>query len=283
MSVANDTLGLVSQQQKASDYNNSGPVPKLQNVSPSTDTTVPSQQELDLLFGLLYDEFFTACTSSVNNSSSPTDNSKQQDTPPLTNIQSSTEPTTPTNVNVEENNDNQAKIHNSNKMNLSILSVYRYEKLLSLPHAILIIKICIPFINHTIMNTDGQKITHYNKFVEIHPSQSKQDDNLQQILKCMEVKTEFHNGPLKEEVFVAQPDGFVDPDHPDKVYRLRKALYGLMQAPRAWTLDPPIPTRYLYQSGQDGIVMSSADVTPRHGGNTRRDEKGNHHNTLVSI
>ncbi|GJS49524.1 gag-pol polyprotein [Tanacetum coccineum] len=37
-----------------------------------------------------------------------------------------------------------------------------------------------------------------------------------------------------EEVYVAQPDGFVDPDHPDKVYRLRKALYGLKQALRAW-------------------------------------------------
>nr|GEZ70935.1 ribonuclease H-like domain-containing protein [Tanacetum cinerariifolium] len=38
----------------------------------------------------------------------------------------------------------------------------------------------------------------------------------------------------QEEVYVAQPDGFVDPDHPEKVYRLRKALYGLKQAPRAW-------------------------------------------------
>nr|GEV00515.1 Gag-Pol polyprotein [Tanacetum cinerariifolium] len=66
----------------------------------------------------------------------------------------------------------------------------------------------------------------------------------------MDVKTAFLNGPLKEEVYVAQPDGFVDVDHPEKVYRLRKALYGLKQAPRAWTLKPPIPTWYVYQSSQ---------------------------------
>ncbi|GJY33896.1 retrovirus-related pol polyprotein from transposon TNT 1-94 [Tanacetum coccineum] len=41
----------------------------------------------------------------------------------------------------------------------------------------------------------------------------------------MDVKTAFLNGPMKEEVYVAQPDGFIDPNHPEKVYRLRKALY----------------------------------------------------------
>nr|GFB93864.1 retrotransposon protein, putative, unclassified [Tanacetum cinerariifolium] len=50
----------------------------------------------------------------------------------------------------------------------------------------------------------------------------------------MDVKTVFLYGPLKEEVYVNQPDGFVDPYHPDQVYRLKKALYGLKQAPRAW-------------------------------------------------
>ncbi|GJV02912.1 retrovirus-related pol polyprotein from transposon TNT 1-94 [Tanacetum coccineum] len=50
----------------------------------------------------------------------------------------------------------------------------------------------------------------------------------------MDVKTAFLNGPLKEEVFVLRPDGFVDLDFLNYVYRLKKALYGLKQALRAW-------------------------------------------------
>nr|GFC77514.1 retrovirus-related Pol polyprotein from transposon TNT 1-94 [Tanacetum cinerariifolium] len=50
----------------------------------------------------------------------------------------------------------------------------------------------------------------------------------------MNVKTAFLNGELKEEVYVSQPEGFVNPDHSTHVYSLKKALYGLKQAPRAW-------------------------------------------------
>ncbi|GJY59336.1 retrovirus-related pol polyprotein from transposon TNT 1-94 [Tanacetum coccineum] len=50
----------------------------------------------------------------------------------------------------------------------------------------------------------------------------------------MDVKTAFLNGPLKKEVFVRQPDGFVDLDFSNHLYRLKKALYGLKQALRAW-------------------------------------------------
>ncbi|GJX42915.1 retrovirus-related pol polyprotein from transposon TNT 1-94 [Tanacetum coccineum] len=53
----------------------------------------------------------------------------------------------------------------------------------------------------------------------------------------MDIKTTFHNRPLKEEVYVNHPDGFIDPHHPDKVYYLKKELYGLKQAPRAWYDD----------------------------------------------
>ncbi|GKD95241.1 retrovirus-related pol polyprotein from transposon TNT 1-94 [Tanacetum coccineum] len=50
----------------------------------------------------------------------------------------------------------------------------------------------------------------------------------------MDVTTALLNGPLKEVVYVNHPGMFVDPDHLEKVYRVRKALYGLKQAPRAW-------------------------------------------------
>nr|GEU99183.1 retrovirus-related Pol polyprotein from transposon TNT 1-94 [Tanacetum cinerariifolium] len=50
----------------------------------------------------------------------------------------------------------------------------------------------------------------------------------------MDVKTAFLHGTLKEDVYVCQPEGFIDDDYPSHVYKLKNALYGLKQAPRAW-------------------------------------------------
>nr|GFC15266.1 hypothetical protein [Tanacetum cinerariifolium] len=76
--------------------NNPDPVPQRQDVSSLADADVPSQQELDLLFGPLYDEFFNA-------SSNP------QDKQPSTNIPSTSVQSTHTNVHAEENNNDQAE------------------------------------------------------------------------------------------------------------------------------------------------------------------------------
>ena len=50
----------------------------------------------------------------------------------------------------------------------------------------------------------------------------------------MDVKSAFLNGVINEEVYVAQPPGFIDFEKPNYVYKLKKALYGLKQAPKAW-------------------------------------------------
>nr|GEY97807.1 hypothetical protein [Tanacetum cinerariifolium] len=91
------------------------------------------------------------------------------------------------------------------------------------------------------------------------------------------------NLQAQEEVYVAQSEGFVDPDHPEKVYRLRKALYGLKQAPRAWydelskfltskgftkgTIDP---TLFTIRYGEDILLVQiyakyTLEILHKHG------------------
>nr|GFA50007.1 retrovirus-related Pol polyprotein from transposon TNT 1-94 [Tanacetum cinerariifolium] len=63
----------------------------------------------------------------------------------------------------------------------------------------------------------------------------------------MDVKSAFLYGTIEEEVYVCQPPGFEDPENPDKVYKVVKALYGLHQAPRAWSSG---------KAKKDGIFIS---------------------------
>ncbi|GKC38506.1 retrovirus-related pol polyprotein from transposon TNT 1-94 [Tanacetum coccineum] len=149
-SVANDTSGLVPQRQKASDYDNPDPAPELQNVSPLADTTVPSQQELDLLFGPLYDEFsmmvLLVSTSHL--------------LPPIILLHKTHTLQRIFTLHQNRQLKQMFMLRKTTiiKQNLPILSVHRYTNMLSLPHAILVIQMCIPSITSD-LNTDGQKIT----------------------------------------------------------------------------------------------------------------------------
>ncbi|GJZ74959.1 putative ribonuclease H-like domain-containing protein [Tanacetum coccineum] len=95
--------------------------------------------------------------------------------------------------------------------------------------------------------------------------------HMNMIVYQMDVKTTFLNGILREEVYVSQPDGFVDQDNPNHVYKLKKALYGLKQAPHAWydllskfllsqefskgTVDP---TLFIRRQGKDILLISQS-------------------------
>nr|GEX59003.1 hypothetical protein [Tanacetum cinerariifolium] len=228
---------------------------------------------------------------SVNKSSSPIDNSNQQDTQPTMNIQPTSVPSTHTYVHAEENNDNQAKeehlqddeftnplctrvqevaessSHNIVRRNPSKpvqrrrqlatdpeMCMFALTELVDKPFGKTIIRQKWLWKNKK--DEDQTVIQNKARLVAKGYAQEEGIDfeesfalvaRLEAVrifvayaahksfpIYQMDVKTAFLNGPLKEEVYVAQPDGFVDPDHPKKVYILKKALYGLKQAPKAW-------------------------------------------------
>nr|GEV19878.1 copia protein [Tanacetum cinerariifolium] len=100
------------------------------------------------------------------------------------------------------------------------------------------------------------------------------DAHMNMVVYQMDVKSVFLNGTLREEVYVSQPDGFVDPDNPNHVYKLKKALYGLKQALRAWydmlssflisqdfskgSMDP---TLFILRDGKELLLDSSIALT----------------------
>nr|GEU55983.1 hypothetical protein [Tanacetum cinerariifolium] len=291
-SVANDTSGLVPQRQKASDYDNPDPFPQRQDVSSSADAHVPSQQELDLLFEegehLQDDEFtnlFCAPTQeeaessshNIGNSNVPTFNQPQvfeyrwAKDHPLEQVHG--KPSRPVQTRRQLATDSEMCMFATllkwlwkNKKDEYQTVIRNKARLVAKGYAQ---EEGIDFEESFALVTRLEAVRIFIKYAA-HKSFP---------IYHIDVKTAFLNGPLKEEVYVVQPNGFVDPDHPDEVYRLRKALYGLKQAPRAWynelskfltskgftkgTIDP---TLFTIRYGEDILIAKYAlEILHKHG------------------
>ncbi|GKC89370.1 retrovirus-related pol polyprotein from transposon TNT 1-94 [Tanacetum coccineum] len=355
MSVENVSSGLVPQGQKASDYDNSDPVPPRQNVVPIAEKTDSSQQGLEFLFSPLLEEYYnpTHGLAEDNNNDQAPNASFQEDefiNPFCTRVQETGEsssrnidntdvhsfqpqshdyrwtrdhpleqvrgnPTMPVQtrrqlatdpemcmfaltVSIVEPKNIKEAMADSAWIEAMQDELHQFDRLkvwelVDKPFGKMIIKLKWLWKNKK--DEDQTVIRNKARLVAKGYAQEEGIDfeesfapvaRLEAVrifvahaahksfpIYQMDVKTAFLNGPLKEEVYVAQPEGFVDPDHPEKVYLLRKALYGLKQAPRAWydelsnflmskgftkgTIDP---TLFKIKYGEDILLVQSSQL-----------------------
>ncbi|GJS35034.1 retrovirus-related pol polyprotein from transposon TNT 1-94 [Tanacetum coccineum] len=292
MSVENVSSGLVPQGQKASDYDNSDPVPPRQNVVPTAEKTDSSHQGLEFLFSPLIEEYYTPTHGQAeeNNNDQAPNASFQEDefiNPFCTRVQETGESSLRSIDNTDvhsfqpQSHDYRwtrdhplEQVCGNPTMPVQIrrqLATDPEMCMFALTMSIVEPKIIKEAMADTawieamqdelhqfdrLKDEDQTVIRNKARLVAKGYAQEEGIDfeelfapvaRLEAVLIFvahaahksfpiyqMDVKTTFLNGPLKEEVYVAQPEGFFDPDHPEKVYLLRKALYGLKQAPRAW-------------------------------------------------
>ncbi|GJX36444.1 copia-type pol polyprotein [Tanacetum coccineum] len=281
MSVENVSSGLVPQGQKASDYDNSDPVPPRQNVVPTAEKTDSSQQGLEFLFSPLLEEYYnpTHGLAEENNNDQAPNASFQEDefiNPFCTRVQEIGESSS-RNIDNTDVHSFQPQSHDyrwtrdhplEEVRGNPTMPVQTRRPLATDPEMCmfaLTVSIVKPKNIKEAMTDSAwieamqDKLHQFNRLKVwelVDKSFGKMGIDFEESfapvarleavrifvahaahksfpIYQMDVKTAFLNGPLKEEVYVAQPEGFVDPDHPEKVYLLRKALYGLKQAPRA--------------------------------------------------
>ncbi|GJV52499.1 retrovirus-related pol polyprotein from transposon TNT 1-94 [Tanacetum coccineum] len=306
MSVENVTSGLVPQGQKASDYDNSDPVPPRQNVVPTAEKTDSSQQGLEFLFSPLLEEYYNPAHGHAednNNDQAPNASFQEAEfiNPFCTRVQEIGEPSS-RNIDNTDVHSFQPQSHDYRwtrdhpleqvrgnptmpvqtrrqlatdpemcmfALTVSIVEpknikeamadsawieamqdeLHQFDRLkvwelVDKPFGKMIIKLKWLWKNKK--DEDQTVIRNKARLVAKGYAQEEGIDfeesfapvaRLEAVrifvahaahksfpIYQMDVKTAFLNGPLKEEVYVAQPEGFVDPDHPEKVYLLKKSL-----------------------------------------------------------
>ncbi|GJY88383.1 retrovirus-related pol polyprotein from transposon TNT 1-94 [Tanacetum coccineum] len=215
--------------QKVSDYDNSGLVPPRQNVVPPADKKDSSQTEMEFLFNPFFEEYYT-----------------------------------PTHVHAEENNNDQAANDVYDKMKFINLSCSPSKQDNSLPQILKPKNIKEAMVDSAWIEAMQDELHQFDRLqvwelvdkplgktvIKLKWLWKNKKDEDQTVIRnnarlvakgyAQEEGIDFEESfaPVArleaEEVYVAQPEGFVDPDHPEKAYLLRKALYGLKQALRAW-------------------------------------------------
>ncbi|GKB46885.1 retrovirus-related pol polyprotein from transposon TNT 1-94 [Tanacetum coccineum] len=315
MSVENVSSGLVPQGQKASDYDNSDPVPPRQNVVPTAEKTDSSQQGLEFLFSPLLEDYYnpTHGLAEENNNDQAPNASVQQDdffNPFCTRVQEIGKSSSCIIDNTDEHSfqpqshdyrwtkdhpleqvrgnptmpvQTRRQLATDPEMCMFALTVSIVEpknikdamadsawieamqdklhqfdrlkvwELVDKPFSMVIIKLKWLWKNkkdeyQTVIRNKARLVAKgyvqeegvdfEESFAPVARLEAVQIFVAHVAHKFfpiyqMDVKTAFLNGLLKEEVYVAQPEGFIDPDHPEQVYLLRKALCGLKKAPRA--------------------------------------------------
>ncbi|GJY34591.1 retrovirus-related pol polyprotein from transposon TNT 1-94 [Tanacetum coccineum] len=278
MSVENVSSGLVPQGQKASDYNNSDPVPPRQHVVPIAEKTDSSQQRFKFLFSPLLEEYYNPTHGHAednNNDQAPNASFQEAEfiNPFCTRVQEIGESSS-RNIDNTDVHSFQPQSHDyrwtrdhplEQVRGNPTMPVQTRRQLATDPEMCmfaLTVSIVEPKnIKEAMADSAWIEAMHMIRRrsdlfatrerlelkVMLRKTVLSYEESFRSMLPRLEavrifvahaahksfpiyqmdVKTTFLNGPLKEEVYVAQPEGFVDPDHPEKVYLLRKALYGI--------------------------------------------------------
>nr|GEZ22916.1 hypothetical protein [Tanacetum cinerariifolium] len=232
----------------------SGLVP---NLPPSTSFVPPSRTDWDLLFQPLFDEFLTPSPSvdiptlafiapiaevvapkPVESTDSLSSTTVDQDAPSASNSQTSPKTQSPIISNdVEEENHDLDVVHMNNDP----------FSLIPIPKTImnLLLWMSFPLLCTLLLPTQNilDAIRNFLTF----------SAHMNMIVYQMDVKTAFLNGILREEVYVSQPDEFVDKDNPNHVYKLKKALYGLKLLAHEYCMESsdPVDTPMVEKSKLD--------------------------------